>query len=104
MEDGERLSQPHSREYGWLGSDPLEIHKYGYILIFLASFDSSDPVWYVSGSKVGITSSAFLRGGYYNLYMFRRSVPACDVFFFLYSREKNNEVTIFYNISGVGEN
>ena len=66
-----------------------KIHEYGYILIFLASFYSSDPVWYVTGSKVGITLSTFSFRGYYNIYVFRRSVPECDIFFFLYSREKN---------------
>ena len=35
-------------------------HTLSEIHIFLVSFDSSNPVWYVTGSKVGITLSAFL--------------------------------------------
>ena len=38
---------------------PCEIHKDGYILILPASFNFSKPVQYVTGSKVGITLSAF---------------------------------------------
>ena len=88
MEYVKRLSQSHSIEYDWLGPDPAQNTR-GRLYSYIPSeFYSSDPVLYVTGSKVGITLSTYLRGGYYNIYMFRRSVPECDIFLFLYSREK----------------
>ena len=51
----------------------------GLLYIYIpGGFNYSDPVRYIMGSKVRIIIIRILRRGYDNMYIFRRSVPACD--------------------------
>ena len=75
MEDGERRSQSNSGEYYWLGPELTQNTRGRYIPIFPAAnifhpaWPRSKPITIVEL----IATSHHFCGGYYNMYMLRRS-------------------------------
>ena len=77
MEYDERSSQAHPREYDWLILDLTQNIPGQYILIFLAVLINPNQ-YGCDRLQIWDPIISLLRGRYYNLYMLRRSVTACN--------------------------
>ena len=70
LEDGERQSQPYSREHDWFGPDLMWNTLGRYILIFLSVLINPTRMLLITGPKL-VSHYPPLSGVYYNLYMLR---------------------------------